>query len=428
MNKVLIISFAFPPKLAIGSQRPYRLSKYLPEFGWEAVILTIKRQGKLPAEVRVIETDYKDITRNIKTGRSVNNDNINTELKSNWSPLSIWKKHIVKFIKEIVRYPDDQKGWYKFALKAASQFLINEKVDAIISTSYPVTSHLVAKQLKKRFKIPWIADLRDLWTQNPYVEKSGLIRILETRLEVKTLSDADLIVTVTKPWIKTLKQLHRDKTVYCVTNGYDNEEYDKLDSNLSDKFTITYTGTLYNGKRDPSLLFSVIRQLINENKIDKNLIEVRFYSNNEAWLSETVKKYDLADIVHIYGYLPREEILKKQRESQILLLLLWDNKNEEGFCPGKLYEYFGARRPIIATGWHRSIVRELLEATNAGRFGESFHSLENILLVYYQEFMENGAVSWKSNSKINDYSYRAITKRYSEILNEVLLNRSDSLK
>ncbi len=421
MKKVLFIAYLFPPRPDIGAQRPYRLAKYFPEFGWQPIVLTPKLPGKLPEGMRIIETDYKDIFNEIKLKIGFDSDDtVHKQLGIKGSKNFTYPK-IFRFVRQVINYPDEQKGWYNFALKSASEFLNKEKVDAIISTSSPVTSHQIARKLKQIYKIPWVADLRDLWTQNPYTNKLNLINFFERRLELKTLSDADVIVTVTKPWIDTLRLLHKNQKIFCVTNGYDDDDFPKSQSKLTSKFTLTYAGLLYNGKRDPSLLFKVVRQLIEESRINRDLIEIRFYGPEEDWLIDDIKKYNLEGVVNLYGFIPRGEVLKRQRESQILLLLLWPNKKEEGFCPGKVYEYFGAIRPIIAIGGREHVVKDLLETTSTGKYTWNFDTLKNVLLEYYQEFIKYGSVECHSNNNIENYTYRSITKKYSEILNKYVL-------
>ncbi len=424
MKKLLFIAYHFPPSLAIGAQRPYRLGKYFPKYGWEPIVLTAKLHEKPPDGIRVIETDYKDITNIMKSRIGLNpQKGVHQQLGITVSKdfnYPTWKSKIIRLLRELINYPDDRKGWYKFAVKSASELLSKERVDVIISTSGPVISHIIARKLKQRYKIPWVADLRDLWTQNPYVNRYGVIKYFEKRLELKTLSDADALVTVTSPWINTFKLLHKNKKIFCVTNGYDEDNFPKLPSKLTSNFTITYTGTLYNGKRDPSLLFKVVTQLIKENKINRDLVEIMFYGPDEDWLIADIKKYNLNGIVNLCGSVPREEALDRQRESQVLLLLLWDNKNEEGFCPGKVYEYFGARRPIIAIGGRGHVVKDLLEITNAGKYAWNFDTLKNLLLEYYHEFIRSGEVKSQSNNSIENYTYNLIANKYSDILNRVI--------
>ncbi len=426
MKKVLIISFYFPPLPDIGSQRPYRLVKYLPKYGWEPTVLTIKRPGKIPEGFRIIETDYKDVTGIIKSKFGFNpekglHEQLGISVSKNFKYLS-WKSKLIKLTKEVISFPDGHRGWYKFALKSAYEFLSKENVDVIISTSSPVTSHLIARKLKQKYKIPWVADLRDLWTQNHFYNKFDLIRYFERRLELKTLSNADALVTVTKPFADTLKNLHKERKVFCITNGYDPDDFPNIPSKLTNKFTITYTGQLYGGKRDPSLLFKVVARLIQENKINSDLVEIRFYGPKEDWLIGDIKKYNLEKVVSHYGFLPREVALKKQTESQLLLLLLDKNNKEEDVYPAKIFEYLGVKRPIIAIGGRGGITKNFLKKTNAGNYVYNADNLRNVLWEYYDEFIKFGGVRYHGNGNIENYNYEPITKNYSDVLNRIILS------
>ena len=78
-----------------------------------------------------------------------------------------------------------------------------------------------------------------------------------------------------------------------------------------------------------------MRALIDEKKIDPALIEVRFFGDREEWLINDCKKYHLEDVVRIHGHISREESVRKQRESQVLLLLTWNDPDEKGIYTGK---------------------------------------------------------------------------------------------
>jgi glycosyltransferase involved in cell wall biosynthesis len=410
-----------PPTQTIGAQRPYKLAKYLPQFGWEPIVLTIKIPGRSVNSIRVIETDYKDIVSSLKSKMGLNakkglHEQLGIRTQKNFNHSS-WKGKLVKLAREIIAFPDDSIGWYKYALQSASNLFEREKVDAMISTSYPVTSHLIAHRLKTRYKIPWVADFRDLWTQNHYVRKYKLLRLTERWLELKTLSNADFLVTV-HPLEDVLQSLHKNKPVLCVTNGYDPDDFPGIPVRRTDKFTITYTGILYAGKRDPAMLFRTVRQLIDDKEINEDIINIRFFGPKEQWLNDEVKKYELEKVVSINDPVPREHALQLQRESQILLILRWDNKDEEKIIPGKLFEYFGAKRPILAIG-AGGVVKDMLEATNAGCFAKNETVLRDILLRYYHDFIKFGEVGDYSTKNITNYTYYSIAKQYSDILNDL---------
>lgn len=410
-----------PPTQTIGAQRPYKLAKYLPQFGWEPIVLTIRIPGRSLNGIRVIETDYKDIISSLKSKTGLNakkgiHEQLGINTQKNYK-YSSWKGKLVKLAREIIAFPDDSIGWYKYALQSASNLLEREKVDAMISTSYPVTSHLIAHALKRKYKVAWIADFRDLWTQNHYVRKYKLLYLMERWLELRTLSDADLMVTV-HPLEEVLQSLHKNKPVVCVTNGYDPDDFPEIPVRRTDKFTITYTGILYAGKRDPSMLFRAVRQLIDDRKMREDSIDIRFYGPKEQWLYDEVKKYNLEKVVGINDPVPRERALQIQRESQILLILRWDNKDEEKIIPGKLFEYFGANRPILAIG-AGGVVKDMLEATNTGRFAQNETVLRDVLLEFYHDFIKFGEVRMNSTTNIKNYTYYSIAEQYSNILNDL---------
>ena len=269
MKRVLVIAYYFPPRLTVASLRPLGLARYLPEFGWEAVILTAALPGKPDPHFEVIETQYHDSLGFGKRLLKLDSQSPliaqvknKLKIKSEKSPLDF----ILATIGGIIAYPDPQKGWRRFAVEAGKDILRQQNIKAMISTSPPVTSHIIAKRLKDEFKIPWVADFRDLWTQNYYYPYSPLRRMIERKLELKTLSAADVLVTISQPAADDLRSLHKQKPVHSIPNGFDPAEVNTTPGKLTDKFTITYTGILYPGKRSPEPLFAALRDLITGGK------------------------------------------------------------------------------------------------------------------------------------------------------------------
>src|SRR5205823_652371 len=133
-------------------------------------------------------------------------------------------------------------------------------------TSPPETTHLIAARAKKLLGCPWVADFRDLWTQNLAAQKH-CSDALRTHLEKKTLQVADALVTTSAPWAARLSERYWTKPVYTITNGFDPDDFQLRPPRLTDFFSITYAGQLYEGKRDPSVVFEVIAELIREQAI-----------------------------------------------------------------------------------------------------------------------------------------------------------------
>ena len=423
MKKVLIVAY-FPPHPQ-ASPRILGLAKYLPEFGWKSVILTAPVGANLDSKFRVIETGYRDVLGFWKKllGLNPKYELTRTRVKDG---IGITSKNFIfdfflTFCAAIITYPDSDRGWKLFAVKAGSELLQNEDIAAIISSSSPVTTHLIAKELKMKHKIPWIADLRDLWTQNHNYGYGPLRKLMDRRLELKTLSNADALITVSNPWAEKLKVLHRGKVTYTITNGFDPAEMNTKGFDLTSKFTITYTGNIYPGKQDTSKLFAALKNLISNGFIDKNEIEVRFYGTEEEWLAREIEEYGLSTVVKQYGTISREIALEKQRESQLLHLLNWEDPEEQGVYPGKVFEYFAAQRHILATGgFGKDVIERLLDETKAGMYGSTVEDIKTILKELYGEYKVRGNIAYTGNiEKINKYSHREMARKFAEVLDSL---------
>ncbi len=424
IKKVLIITYYFPPRSSVASLRLKGLAKYLPEFGWKPVILTAALPGYPNQRFKVIQTPYPGDLSDLWKKRlhlcpdKGFQEQIEILLAIRGRRKSFTAK-LITIIKGLFVYPDDQKRWYPFAVKTGMKIMKEGNFKAIISSSGPVTTHLIAKELKIKYNVPWIADLRDLWTQNHYYSYGILRKWFERRLEINVLSYVDALVTVSEPLAETLNTLHLKKSIFTILNGFDPDDVN-TSVPLTKEFTITYTGQLYQGKRNPELLLKAIRELIDENIIKSNNIRVNFFGPLQYWLTQEIKKYRLEGTIKQYGIVNREVALRKQRESQILLLLNSNNVRDRGTYTGKLFEYLAAKRPILAIGGPKGVVSELLDETNTGiHISSDLIILKNVLVKYSEEYRMYGRVLYRGKEKkIKKYSHRAMAKKFADVLNK----------
>lgn len=418
MKKVLIIIH-----LPRASPRITGLVNYLPEFNWQPIILTGVTSGYTNLPSRIVETPYRDALGFLRYLFKINPEkNVRQQIKNRFGVTS--KKSPVDFFitlgGEIINYPCPDKNWKPFALKAAREILQTENIDMVISSSPPVISHLIGSELKAECKIPWLAELRDLWSQNHNYSYSPLRKMLDRRLELKTFAKADAVLTVSQPWAEKLRMLHQGKTVHTITDGFDPEEVNDPPAKLTAKFTITYTGSIYTGKQDPSKLFAALRDLISSGTMNPDEVEARFYGSEPGWLDREIEQYGLSNIVKQYGVVPRQIALEKQRESQLLLLLDWHDPQERGAYSGKIFEYMAARRPILATGGSDDVVSELLNETKAGICAPTVEDIKNALRELYAEYKLKGEITYNGKeSKINKYTHREMARKFAEILNRM---------
>jgi glycosyltransferase involved in cell wall biosynthesis len=219
--------------------------------------------------------------------------------------------------------------------------------------------------------------------------------------------------------------LHKNKKVYTITNGFDPELVNP-GIPLTKKFSITYTGYIYSGRQDPEPLFRILKILIDEKTIDPATIEVHFFGHHESWLLSDRKKYHLENIVQIHGHISREESLQKQRESQVLLLLTWNDPGEKGIYTGKLFDYLAARRPILALGLRESVVTDVLSQTQAGMSVSSDAEIKEQIAALYREYKEKGFVSYAGiTSEIEKYSHREMARKFAGALEDICLSEGN---
>ena len=449
MKKVILIAFYFNQVNEIASKRLRALAKYLPQFGWEPIVI-VPDLGFIPKEnddlnCRIIYTEYEDMFSHFsnKFKKSKSNDFADSsdfsdskdsiefnddKLKDSTFYSNPIASKAISIAGEVFAYPDGMKYWYESAFKEASKIMDTEEIDAIISSSWPITCHTIAKDLKEHQDIPWIADLRDLWNLNPYVSHTFIRNYFEKRLELKTFENADALTTTTDLAAETLSTLHPMSRIVPILSGYDKDDFkfleelvskkDDLSSDSPEKLKFIYAGSLYGGKRDPTYLFEAIRQLEDENKLDPSKISIEFYGDSTG-LEDIANRYGLLDIVHIGGKIAHDEVLKKQLNSDVLLLISWDNEKEKMFIPGKIYEYFALKKPVLSIGYKEGSLKDLIEETKVGYHVSSLESTKEALLKIYEEFVENGTVELNADMNIEDYSMENMAKKFADLLNEL---------
>jgi len=358
MNKVLIITYYWPPSGGAGVQRWLKFAKYLPEFGWEPVILTVDQEFAaypvtdnslsvdLPSSAKIFKTaatNYfrvynKDKTR-IPTAGFANNEE------------NTLKEKIMRFIRGNFFIPDPRRGWNRFAFKKACEIIETEGIENIITTSPPHSTQLIGLKIKKRYPaINWIADLRDPWTDIYYYKQfypTIIPKSIDAAYERKVLKKADHIITV-GPSLKTLFSQKvkgiAEKTV-VVTNGFDEEDFSGLAGSTPDIFTISYIGTLSDSYPVTGLLEAL--QILKNKGIRYRLKFIGTVSQKQkALILSSTEKSD-TEFINTVDHITA---LRYLTESTILLLIIPDHHSNKSIITGKLFEYIAAEKPVICLG------------------------------------------------------------------------------
>ena len=307
--------------------------------------------------------------------------------------------------------PDKHIGWYPYAVKEAKNIIeTGWRPDIIFASATPYTSLMVAKKISKKFNVPWIGELRDLWSDNYY----GYGWWIDKVMEKYTLNSASALVTVSEPLNEVLQKKYPKIPVNTITNAYDKDDflYSPNNKNTSNKLKIVYTGAVYSGKRDPTPLLEAIS---NDKKIRKSII-VDFYGNDLGYIDFLVNKYNLHDCINTHDPVSRSDALIYQSKSDALLLLTWNNPLEKGMLTGKLFEYIGSSKPILSIG---AIEDDASNLVTQNGFGVATNSPSEIL--HFLHDLLNQSFKFDMNNRHKFERTMQVTK-----LQKILYDISDT--
>jgi len=436
VRRVLIVSFHFPPANTIAALRVGKFAKYLPEFGWKPLVLTVNRNDVVPQTLaveisadNVLRTPYWDFRGMARRFLRTYVKSTPAIVKSSHTSNRLVVRALYRFIRRRLPLSDDRLidfaiGWYPYAVRAIQRIMQDpsHQVDVIFSSCGPPTVHLIASSIHRRFHIPWVADFRDLWSLNHTVHRPYIIQILEERIERITLRGAAHLVTVSEVLADQLRAFHR-KDVTVIPNGFDEEDYDVFVQPL-ERLTITYTGNINDIQhRNPSVLFAALARLKACGLINRETFCVRFVGFNLDGVAELADKFGVQDLVELLPPVPYERSVVLQKESAALLLLEWNHPSAAGVTTGKVFEYLGARRPILAICYPNGAIASLLQKTGAGVVATGINDVECLLKRWIKEWTTRKTIMTGYKpclEQIRQYTRRAGAKRLGRLLNEVV--------
>lgn len=378
--KILIVSWYFPPVNTIGAVRTGKFARFLVERSHEIGVVAGRDWGHpetMPLSVPLDRLVYarsidvnappRRIAQLVKglgnTSKAApGSDGVTASQEpgkaSRLRPLNDLYMHATNF-------PDNRIGWLPGAYRGCLRLCREWKPDLIFASGPPFTAHVVAQLVSRRLGIPWIAELRDRWADDPYDELPAWRVRADQWLECRVLRTARGLVTVSEPWAELYRQRY-GKPLAMILNGYDPSDFDfPPTEDLTPPFlplVIGYTGGIYTGKRDPTPLFQAIRQL----GADSSQIRIQFCGTDPSTVWPVAERAGIARQIEVLPAVPYRQSLEFQRRSDVLLLMQWNDPREQGSCPGKLFEYIASLRPVLVLGLENGVPATIVRQRQAG--------------------------------------------------------------
>jgi hypothetical protein len=459
MKKALIIAYDFPPARTGGVYRPVKFAKYLPEFGWTPVILTVKNYPKETLD----STLLNELPNDIKIYRAFS---FEFERFENWAIKKLYNRHsnpetmtnsaaqvtnapttsnpslikrllflpLHRFIENYIHIPDTKIGWIPLAVWVGLRAIRREKIDIIFSTSPPETVHLVARILSKLSGIPLITDFRDPWTTHYTRQDMNAFRTRREKiLEQKVLTSATAIIHTGEGRARLVKEAFPKIDVqkhHVIFNGYDEADFNCTDTpdlgNIFEngRFNLVSVGFIYPDTAFEYFMEGFSSALQNPAFAEKaKLILVGEQSLN---CKELLSRPDLKPFITNTGFRPHNEAVACMAKADLLLLLIpkGDERMSDKIIAGRTFEYIRSGCPILMIGWDGESTR-IIKQSGLGNF-IIYNDVDKIAKVLHEYLQDtsNGQTSYKPNwDYITQFERRQLTKRLADLFEASLTNK-----
>ena len=342
-----MLAYYFPPLAGGGVQRTLKHVKYLPDHGFDPIVVTTRGTGhrlkdlslcsEVPSQAIVLRPPELPLH------------------VAKWGVESLLRRaRLSPRLAQAVGWPDEFVGWAPGALWCALRAVQRYRPDVIYSTSSPVSGHAVALLASRLTHLPWVADFRDAWTLNP--EGPKLFDGVSRRLERRVVQDARRLVTVDET-IELLGVPAADPRCVIIRNGVDPDDLTPAPGEArGEVFRLAHVGMLY-GARDAAPVLAALRSLVSRGILDPARIELRIVGDGK--LGSNIDGVPISR----RGYVDHREALAEMAAADALLLYQpvgWRAST------GKVFEYLATGRPILCVAPSDNLASRLVAELGAG--------------------------------------------------------------
>ncbi len=435
MKRVLIITYHFPPNAEVGSRRPLALANYLPDFGWEPTILTVREPDhvnidpqttkELRPGVRVVRTFSLELPRLARKLRGAKSSKCSPghSREEQYSGAGLVDR-LNRFAYDWVYLPDKRIGWIPFGLAAALRLHASLKFDAVLTTSPPHSVHLIGLAfVGVHPAVPWLVDFRDLWTRNTTLARTDLPRrmAVERALERLVLSRAARVVTTSEASRRDVEEIFPvppKGKVMAIPNGYEPWLAEAVrDRRPNGRFRLSVTGRIYPGTVRP-LLRGLELALQLEPKMRQSVEVLLMGHPDDPDIRRVPRR--LQPFVRVEPFGNKYRAAKMQAESALLVCYVPDGPFAEGWIPYRLVEYISRKRPVLLIG-ERGEAWDVVTRSGVGaavRPSDVEAVAESILSAYRRYEGRNFELTVDS-AVLEQWSARSRVRQFAEVLNEI---------
>jgi glycosyltransferase involved in cell wall biosynthesis len=361
-KNVLMLAYLFPPCAEGGVMRVRAFVKHLPEFGWQPIVLTVKDDYYVAfTKDNALVQEFGEHVKIIRTGSLEPKGTVVKQLQANIYGVKQTGSSFEKFGKPLLRQlhrtlaiPDEHILWMPHALRVGLHLIKQFDVDILFATTPPHSSGVIAAILSRLSGKPLVLDVRDDWVGNPLFAAGPWHRQKTARLlEQWIIATAHKVISVTEESIATFRSKYPKQPpdkFQLIPNGFDKQEIAVLTNQIvatkTNKLRLVYIGTL-GRTRTPVYLFQALRQLMDDFPLTERLkLDIYGYTRHE--FTAVSEQMGLGALVKFHGFVSREESLRQLILADAALMIIPEEEGSRTAIPGKLYEYIGVHRFVLA--------------------------------------------------------------------------------
>ena len=355
-KRVLLLAYMFPPILDGGAFRPLAFARYLPDFGYEPVVLTRPDTGNLPLDPSQLD----------KLLPCVRVERVPAGFADGWTDHFRRRFAWLRPVEAVLGQPrgwiadgvawrisrgDEVRrweiAWMRPAISVGLELIERYRPDAILATAPPFETLKAGLELHHRTGVPLVADFRDPWTYgvlwNPASAKRARV---ELAWEQRVIHAASKVIVVTPSMQRTMIESYPDSSskIELVMNGY--EDLSETDASPpEDRFVLSYIGAVME-RRLPAVLFEALRRLRSGHPDVAASVRLRLIGPNLDTFSpaDRIRGEGLSDMVEWLGAVSHKRSRELMRSSHVLLHI---ESTATYAVSGKLFEYLAAGRPVL---------------------------------------------------------------------------------
>jgi glycosyltransferase involved in cell wall biosynthesis len=434
MQHVLVVTYYFPPSGGPGVQRVLKFITYLRQFGWQPVVLTVKDAdypardesllNEIPADVPVYRTaifEPYDVYRKLTGKKPGTPVDVNTIPKP--GEKRSMQERLAEFVRATFFIPDARRGWLRPAVREGLEIIRTHDIKAIYSSSPPYTCSLIARALKRKTGLPWVAGFRDPWRGFLSTPKRWFLPDwIDRRHERATFRDCDAMEVawtgIGKDFQAKYPDISPDK-IHHLPNGFDSADFPHVEFVDPEHFTVTYTGSMY-GKRNPESFLEAVARLVRTGRVDVSSIRLQFIGRFGAEVRAMLDHPELRDAIVVREYMPHAESVRHLFQSDALLMVVDDFTGNEEIVPGKVFEYVGSGKPVLTLAPDGAVAR-LISETRSGMVAASSDvpSIAAMFEHYYRQWLGGSIGMDQDRAAIMRYERREITRELARLLDSV---------